>query len=136
MSPFARNALRLGCGLPLILVTASVAFTYFFAHRQGNQYRETPFRRDYTWNGIAVGTVTRYPHFSPVPNGRFAVIVAFPESALESQTVLWEGPQGEIAIRPEFLGGDDASVKYKLDTGQIVSFDLLAKPDLEIQPVK
>jgi|GEM_PF-7001993 hypothetical protein len=81
------------------------------------EYRQTAYIREYAWQGIEVGTLIFYPVGAPVPAGRYAAVVAFPETNRAAQRILLRGPSGEEPERPELVSAIGPLVVYRTQAG-------------------
>jgi len=118
-----RKIVALGCGLPIALVILGAVLLYHQTHRK-LEYRETGYRKDYSWNGIEVGTVIRFPVGTSIPIGRYCAVMAFKDSDMTDAHILFRGPLGEVPERPEFVSGKEQVVVYRTKANGEVTLDL------------
>jgi hypothetical protein len=100
-----------GC-LVLMLIFGSLAL-YLLLKK--HDYYDSHFQRDYLWNGIEVGTISRLPLGNPIPTGRYGAVIAFPVGKIETARILLAGPKGELPTRPKFVSGQGQTVVYAID---------------------
>ena len=66
MKSSTKKVIKLGCGLPIGIIILSFVLLFYETHKK-LAYRETGYSKDYSWNGIEVGTVIRFPVNTSIP---------------------------------------------------------------------
>jgi hypothetical protein len=123
MKTSAKKVVALGCGLPIVLIILSFLLLFYETHKK-LEYRGTGYRKDYSWNGIEVGTVIRFPVNTSIPIGRYCAVIAFKNSQMTDAHILFRGPLGEVPERPEFVSGKEQTVIYRTKSKGEVTLDL------------
>jgi len=123
MKSGTKKVVALGCVLPIVLAILGVVLLYQQIHKRLD-YRETGYRKDYSWNGIEVGTVIRFPVGTSIPIGRYCAVMAFKDSDMTDAHILFRGPLGEVPDRPEFVSGKEQVVVYRTKANGEVTLDL------------
>jgi len=123
MKKITKKAFAIGCGLPVALVLLASAALYYEGHKKLD-YRETGYRKDYSWNGIEVGVVMRFPVNTPIPIGRYCAVIAFKSGQMTGARTMFQGPFGEVPERPEFVSGQEQTVIYRTKTKGTITLDL------------
>jgi hypothetical protein len=119
----AKKIVALGCGLPIALIILGALSVFYETHKKLT-YRETGYKRDYSWNDIEVGTVIRYPVNTSIPVGRYCAVIAFQNNLMTDARILFRGPLGEVPERPEFVSGKQETVIYRTKSTGEVALDL------------
>ena len=123
MKSSIKKVVALGCGLPIVLVIVGVLLLYHQTHKK-LEYRETGYSKDYSWNGIEVGTVLRFPVGTSIPIGRYGAVIAVKNTEMADARILFRGPLGEVPERPEFVSGKEHIVIYRTKSQGEVTLDL------------
>ena len=123
MKSRAKKVVALGCGLPIAIILIGMLSVFYQTHKK-IEYRETGYRKDYSWNDIEVGTVIRYPGNSSIPIGRYWAVIAFKQGQMTDARILFRGPAGEVPERPEFVSGTEQTVTYGTKSKGEVTLDL------------
>ena len=110
-----------GCGLPVVFIILAILLLLYQTHKT-LEYAETGFQKDYSWNGINVGVVIRFPINTTIPIGRYSAIIAFKDD-VGGARILFHGPMAEAPERPTFVSGKEQAVVYRTSQGE-VGFDL------------
>ena len=106
-----------GFGIPAAFMVLAIFLLFYQTHKK-LEYTETSFEKDYSWNGINVGVVIRYPKNTTIPIGRYCAIIAFKDD-LAGAHILFRGPMGEVPERPKFLSGKEQAVVYRTPKGEL-----------------
>jgi hypothetical protein len=123
MKGSTKKVVALGCALPIVFVILSFLLLFYRTHKH-LEYRETGYSKDYSWNGIEVGTVIRFPVNASIPIGRYGAVIAFKNSQMTDAHVLLRGPLGEVPERPEFVSGKEQTAIYRTKSKGEVTLDL------------
>ena len=115
MKTNAKKIAAWGCGLPVAFIVLAILLLFHETHKT-LKYAETAFEKDYSWNGIQVGVVIRFPTNTTIPIGRHCAILAFKDD-LASAHLLFDGRTGEVPERPQFVSGNEQTVVYRTTKG-------------------
>ena len=123
MKSSTKKVIKLGCGLPIGIIILSFVLLFCETHKK-LAYREAGYSKDYSWNGIEVGTVIRFPVNTSIPIGRYCAVIAFKNGQMTDAHILYRGPLGEVPGRPEFVSGKEQTVIYRTKSKGEITLDL------------
>jgi hypothetical protein len=109
--------------LPIGFIILSLVLLFYEFHKKLT-YRETGYRKDYSWNSIEAGTVIRFPVNTSIPIGRYCAVIAFKDGRMTDAHILCRGPLGEVPERPEFVSGKEQTVIYRTRSKGEITLDL------------
>lgn len=123
-----RSMASVGTFLGYFILICWIYGIYHFCFQKFDT-RQFGYHMDYEWQGIDVGTVANMPVGRVTPNGRYYSIVAFPSGRTNEQTVLYEGPRGELPKCPRFVSGSSNVVTYEIPGGGITNLTIRRSMD-------
>ena len=125
MNSKVKKTITSGLGVAAALIAIGMVSLFYESNKE-LEYRESGYDKHYSWNDVEVGTVLRFPVNTTIPRGRHYAVIAFKDGRMAEARTLFQGPLGEVPVRPEFVSGKDQNVIYRVGSEE-VTLDLSSR---------